>query len=215
MTPQQAQLHHWVFAPCAYWELFWVDVVSGGILSRQVLIAKKNSEWNKHSTYMEGFYPGMNQWWFPHFYVGNFMVKPNGEGQGFFFIKYTIGQPSVCLTGFLCNFDRGLGGFLIICWVSFWQTWIFQNSLKWFFLIFRNKFKWHLQFFSNLTSTHQKNQWRMWLHCRKWRRNKHKKWHWCIKFKTWKLQTKHKHIEGELNPSVMQLKVPPNAPKCN
>jgi hypothetical protein len=94
---------------------------------------KKNSEWNKHSTYMEGFYPGMNQWWFPHFCVGNFKVKPNGEGQGFFFIKYTIGQPSVCLTGFLCNFDRGLGGFLIICWVSFWQTWIFQNSLKWFF----------------------------------------------------------------------------------
>jgi hypothetical protein len=46
MTPQQAQFHHWVFAPSAYCEFFFkVDVVSGGFLSRQVPpLQQKNSE---------------------------------------------------------------------------------------------------------------------------------------------------------------------------
>ncbi len=92
MTPQQAQFHHWVFAPCAYCEFFWVDVVYlEAFLSRQVPIAKKKSEWNIVPTwrlFILGWINGDSL----IFVLESFKVKPNGEGQGFLSIKSKMWQ---------------------------------------------------------------------------------------------------------------------------
>jgi H+/Cl- antiporter ClcA len=56
----------------------------------------------------------------------------------------------------LCNLAEGLVGFLVICLVSFWPTWIFQDSPKWLFISFRNKLKWHPLIFLSLTALARK-----------------------------------------------------------
>jgi hypothetical protein len=126
--------------------------------------------------------------------------------------------PMICLTSILCNFDKGLGGLLVICWVNFWQKWIFQNSPKWLFNFFRNKLKWYPLIFLKSNWHPPKKPVQNVAPLLKRKEEQRQKVTLLQNFKPKKLNTNTLWGEVELQFDVRlcptQLKVPPTTPKC-